>query len=84
LHQKEWMNITRALKLHCFLHQKIAFSALTPLVGWHEGHQACKKLTGRVLAWLSGARCRLAYGPADAIATHCLNASVKSGLVLPF
>jgi len=46
LHQKEWMNITRALKLHCFLHQKIAFSALTPLVGWHEGHQTCKKLTG--------------------------------------
>jgi len=22
--------------------------------------------------YLSGARCRLAYGPADAIATHCL------------
>jgi len=32
---------------------------------------------------LSGARCRLAYGPADATATHSL-ASVKSRLVLPF
>ena len=49
-----------------------AFSALTLLVGWQEGHPACKKLSGGVLAWyLSGARCRLAYGPADATATHC-------------
>jgi len=31
---------------------------------------------------LSGVRCRLAYVPADATATHCL-ASVKSRLVLP-
>jgi len=50
----------------------LAFSALTLLVGWQEGHPACKKLSGGVLAWLSGARCRLAYGPADATATHCL------------
>jgi len=32
---------------------KSAFSALTLLVGRHEGHPACKKLTGGVLAWLS-------------------------------
>jgi len=50
----------------------LAFSALTLLVGRQEGHPACKKLSGGVLAWLSGARCRLAYGPADATATHCL------------
>jgi len=31
----------------------IAFSALTLLVGWQEGHPACKKLSGGVLAWLS-------------------------------
>jgi len=31
----------------------IAFSALTLLVGWWEGHPACKKLSGAVLAWLS-------------------------------
>jgi len=32
------------------------------LVGWQEG----------MLAWLSGMRCRLAYSPADATATHYL------------
>ena len=39
-----------------FLGQKVAefaFSALTLLVGWQEGHPACKKLSGGVLAWLS-------------------------------
>ena len=30
-----------------------AFSALILLVGWQEGHLACKKLSGGVLAWLS-------------------------------
>jgi len=30
-----------------------AFSALMLLVGWQEGHPACKKLSGRMLAWLS-------------------------------
>jgi len=30
-----------------------AFSALMLLVGWQEGHPACKKLSGEVLAWLS-------------------------------
>jgi len=30
-----------------------AFSALTLLVGQQEGHPACKKLTGGVLAWFS-------------------------------
>jgi len=29
------------------------FSALTLLVGRQEGHPACKKLSGEVLAWLS-------------------------------
>ena len=60
------------------------FSALALLVGWQEGHPACKNLSSGVLAWLfSGARCRLAYGPADATATHYL-VSLKSRLVLPF
>ena len=40
-------------------------------VGWAAG-RACKKLSGGVLAWLSGATCKLAYGPADATDTHCL------------
>jgi len=30
-----------------------AFSALTLLVGWQEGHPACKKLSSGVLVWLS-------------------------------
>ena len=33
--------------------QNCAFSALTLLVGWQQGHPACKKLSGGVLAWLS-------------------------------
>jgi len=32
---------------------KNAFSALTLLVGWQEGHPAYKKLSGGVLEWLS-------------------------------
>ena len=51
----------------------IAFSALTLLVGRQEGHPACKnRVVGYWHGYLSGARCRLAYGLADATATHCL------------
>jgi len=51
--------------------EAIAFSALTLSVGQQEGHPACKKLSGGMLrGYLSGARCRFAYGPADATATH--------------
>jgi len=50
------------------------FSALTLLVGRQEGHPACKKtewwVAGVVICLERG--CRLAYGPADATATHCL------------
>jgi len=49
----------------------VAISALTLLVGRQEGHPACKKLSGGVLAWLF-VWSRLACGPADATATHCL------------
>ena len=31
----------------------LPFSALTLMVGQQEGHPACKKLSGGVLAWLS-------------------------------
>ena len=51
----------------------ITVSALTLSVGRQEGHQACKNwVVGCWHGYLSGARCRLAYGPADATATHCL------------
>jgi len=36
-----------------FQKYRFAFSAWTLLVGRQEGHLACKKLTGGVLAWLS-------------------------------
>ena len=61
-----------------------AFSASMLLVGWQEGHQACKKLVGSLHSYLSGVRCRLAYGPADATATRFLLLQKKSRLVLPF
>ena len=51
----------------------IAFSALTLLVGRQEAHLACKNwVVGCWCGCLSGVRCRLAYGPADATASHCL------------
>jgi len=60
--------------------QNDAFTALTLLVGRQEGHPACKKLSGGVLAWLSsGARCRLAYGPADATATVSCFSKIEIG-----
>ena len=50
-----------------------AFSALTLSVGRQEGHPACRNwVMGCWRGYLSGARCRLAYGPADATATDCL------------
>ena len=36
-----------------YCHYYAAFSAMTLLVGRQEGHPACKKLSGGVLAWLS-------------------------------
>jgi len=51
----------------------IAFSALTLLVGWQEGHAACKNwVVGCWCGDVSGSRCRFAYGPTDATATHYL------------
>ena len=67
--------ICTAITINCNLvsGEKKAFSALTPLVGRQEGHQACKKTeqwgSGVVM---SGARCRVAYGPANSTATHSL------------
>ena len=61
-----------------------AFSALTLLVGRQEGHPACKKLSGWVLAWLSvWSEVQTRIWPSWC---HCHSlslASVKSRLVLP-
>ena len=63
----------------------IAFTALTLLVGLQEGHPACKKLSGEVLAWLSvWSEVQTCIWPSWC---HCHSlslASVKSRLVLPF
>ena len=44
---------SRPIVTKFFVHITYAFSALTLLVGRQEGHPACKKLSGGVLAWLS-------------------------------
>ena len=65
--------------------QFMLFSVL--LRCWLGGRKGIPRVKNRVVGcWhgcLSRARGRLAYGPADATATHCL-ASVKSRLVWPF
>jgi len=62
-----------------------AFSALTLVVGQQEGHLACKKLSGGVLAWLSvWSEMQICVWPG---LCHCHSlslASVKCKLVLPF
>jgi len=62
-----------------------AFSALTLLVGWQEGHPACNELSGEVLAMLSvWSEVQTCMWPSWC---HCHSlslASVKSRLVLPF
>jgi len=62
-----------AYRVNILIVYNSAFSALTLLAGWQEGHPACKNwVVGCWHGYLSGVRCRLAYGPADATATHCL------------
>jgi len=72
--------ICKYLQIRVHIHQKFiylqirnAFSALTPLAWGRKGIRPVKNWV--VGCWhgnLSGAMCRLAYGPADATATHCL------------
>jgi len=63
----------------------ISFSALTMLVERQEGHPACKKLSGGVLAWSSvWSEVQTCIWPSWC---HCPSlplASVKSRLVWPF
>jgi len=64
---------------------RLSFCALMLLVGWQEGHPACKKLSGVVLVWLSvWSDVQTCIWP---IWCHCHSlslASIKSRLVLPF
>ena len=63
----------------------LSFSALMLLVGHQEGHLACKKLSGGVLAWLSvWSEVQTCIRPSWC---HCHSlslASVKCRLALPF
>jgi len=66
----------------------VAFSALTLLVGRQEGHPACKKLSGGILAWLSawGADLHIAQQMPLPLTISCSSKSrlVLTFLVLPF
>jgi len=64
----------------------LAFSALPLLVGRQEGHSACKKLSGGMLAWLSGMRCRLSdlHMAQQMPLPLTVSCSIKSRLVLTF
>jgi len=55
-----------------FVYSLLCLQCFDAVGGRQEPHPACKKLSGRMLVWLSGMRFRLAYGPADATATHYL------------
>ena len=77
-----------ALSIHYFasaFDRHLAFSALTLLAGRQEGHPACKKLSGGVLAWLFvWSKVQTCIWPSWC---HCHSlslASVKFRLVLPF
>ena len=63
-------------------------SRLSLLRAWLGGRKSIRPVKNWVagcwLGYLSRARCRLAYGSADATVTHLSLASVKSWLVLPF
>ena len=89
---KSFVQIILSNTLHKYLHQRetalsisVMCSGLTLLVGRQEEHPACKKLSGRVLAWLSvWSEMQTCICPSWC---HCHSlslASVKSRLVLPF
>jgi len=69
----------------CSTYECVAFSALTLLVGRQEGHPACKKQSGGVLAWFSvWSKVQTCIWP-NWCHCHSLSlASVKSRSVLPF
>jgi len=50
--RRQALNLT-AHNYYYYYDRACAFSALTLSVGRQEGHPACKKLSGGVLAWLS-------------------------------
>jgi len=76
----------RSLHLYlCLVVSEYAFSSLTLLVGRQEGHPACEKHNGGVLAWLSvWSKVQTCIWPCWCHCHSLCLASVKSRLVLPF
>jgi len=71
--------------VHWLMHEAVAFSALTLVVGHQEKHPACKRIKWWAYGYLPGGRYRwFAYGPADATSTPLSLASLNSRLVQPF
>jgi len=67
-----WMNSKQHWLLCTMTHSHMLYT-LKLLYGWQVRHLTCKKLSGGYChGYLSGARCRFAYGSVDATATHCL------------
>ena len=71
--------LRKCIGVLCYGALEIVILLLSPSVLWHcwlggrKGIQPVKNwLVGCWHGYLSGARCRIAYGTADAIATHCL------------
>jgi len=59
-----------------------AFSALTLLVGWQEGHPACRKLSDGVLEWLSvWSKVQICIWPS---LCHCHSVSCFSKIQIAF
>jgi len=70
---------------HTVMWHWYCLNALTLLVGWQDGHPACKKLSGGMLAWLfclgRGADLHMAQLMPLPLTVSCCS---KSRLVLPF
>jgi len=80
-----WGEVQSETKLSLQLSFGFAFSALTLLVAWQEGHPACKKLSGWVLVWLSASSEVQTYIWPSSCHCHSVSlASVKSRLVLVY
>ena len=76
---KTSLNSTVILDVSIYL----AFSALTLLVEWQEGHPTCEKLSGGVLAWLCLGRGTDLHMAQQMPLPFTVSCSSKSRLVLP-
>jgi len=78
------LSLSRVNNVHFYVKKLVyACSALTLLIGWQEGHPACKNWVMRCWrGYLSGARCKwFACGPADATVTSSSLAPVTSRMI---